>query len=637
VNNRMPFTISKTESFYEKLSEWIGDIFYDILPDAGFELRDEQIFMAFQLEKAFKDKKPMFAEAGVGTGKTIAYLLYAISYARYTNMPAVIACADETLIEQLVKKEGDIAKLEKILGLNIDVRLAKSRDQYLCLQKLEKERFLDDSENIEEIFMALPEFVHTGSSMQSFERYGDRREYPALSDETWTKISWDALRDCFSCDRRHRCGLTLHREFYRGSKDLIICSHDFYMEHIWTKESRKREGQLPLLPEHSSVVFDEGHLLEYACQKALSYRFNEQTLESLLTRLLENNVRDETLYTIEDVLAENEKFFSSISQFSYSVQGSDKQFVKKHSILTKKGRELLNLLTKLEEELVFDSELYVISDYDLKIVEEYLDQITYSLNLFLKTVNGIIWFEDREGDRTLVIMPKMVQEVMKEEVFAYKKPYIFSSATLSNQGSFDYMAKSLGINEYLSFSVASPFDYEEMMEIHMPSLPDQKAKIGYVIEQIKKSEGRALILVSNKRELSQLKENLTIEWNHPVYFEGDAEISTLVSNFQNNEHAVLIALSLWEGLDIPGRSLENVIIYSLPFPPNDPVFNAKREGLQNPFEEVDLPYMILRLRQGVGRLIRSNEDCGSVNILVENNTDKNIIENIIQVLPVKPK
>ncbi|MDA6131354.1 hypothetical protein OSK38_28810, partial [Escherichia coli] len=81
MSNRMPFAVSKSESFYEKLSEWIGDVFYDILPEAGFEIRDEQIFMAFQLEKAFKDKSVIFAEAGVGTGKTIVYLLYAISYA----------------------------------------------------------------------------------------------------------------------------------------------------------------------------------------------------------------------------------------------------------------------------------------------------------------------------------------------------------------------------------------------------------------------------------------------------------------------------------------------------------------------------------------------------------------------------
>ncbi|MEB9231509.1 ATP-dependent DNA helicase, partial [Bacillus cereus] len=123
---RLPFEVGKQDNFYDKLNEWIGDVFYDILPEKGFEERDEQIFMAFQLERAFQEKKVMFAEAGVGTGKTIVYLLYAICYARYTGKPAIIACADETLIEQLVKEEGDIAKLSEALGLSVDVRLAKS-------------------------------------------------------------------------------------------------------------------------------------------------------------------------------------------------------------------------------------------------------------------------------------------------------------------------------------------------------------------------------------------------------------------------------------------------------------------------------------------------------------------------------
>src|SRR6185312_3058824 len=126
----LPFEINKSESFFDGLGDWIGDVFYDVLPESGFELRDEQIFMAFQLEKAYKDKKVIFAEAGVGTGKTIVYLLYSIAYARYTGKPAIIACADESLIEQLVKKGGDIEKIEKALGLEIDVRLAKSREQY---------------------------------------------------------------------------------------------------------------------------------------------------------------------------------------------------------------------------------------------------------------------------------------------------------------------------------------------------------------------------------------------------------------------------------------------------------------------------------------------------------------------------
>jgi len=635
----MPFDVSKTESFYDKLGEWIGDIFYDILPEAGFELRDEQIYMAFQLEKAFKDKKVMFAEAGVGTGKTIVYLLYSIMYARYTNRPAVIACADETLIEQLVKKEGDIAKLEKVLGLNIDVRLAKSRDQYLCLKKLDQVRNNDFSVEISDVYQKLPDFIHMGGSMQSFERYGDRRDFPNLSDEKWSSINWDTLQDCFSCEKRHRCGLTLHREYYRHSTDLIICSHDFYMEHIWTKESRKREGQLPLLPEHSSVVFDEGHLLEYAAQKALSYRFTDYTLDTLLTRLMENEVREKTLYTIEEALLDNESFFDTISQFTAHTKGSEKQIITKHPLVLKTCRKLLSTLQSLEEELVFESELYVISEYDLKIVEEYLEQITYSLSLFLQELNGITWFEEGGGERTLVIMPKMVEEVMREEVFSQKKPFIFSSATLSNQKSFDYIANSLGVKDYLSFSVASPFAYDEKMEVYLPRFPkgSMKDKINYLIKMIYHSEGRALILLNNKEELSHLKKQLSGVIPYPVYFEGDEEISTLVSKFQNEEHAILCSIHLWEGLDIPGRSLENVLIFSLPFPPNDPVFTAKRNGVDNPFFEVDLPYMLLRLRQGVGRLIRSEKDRGMVHIMIDKDIDSNVLQSVTGAIPTKPK
>ncbi len=632
----MPFIVSKTDSFYDKLGDWIGDLFYDILPEAGFELRDEQIFMAFQLEKAFKDKKVMFAEAGVGTGKTIVYLLYAIMYARYMNRPAVIACADETLIEQLVKKEGDIAKLEKVLSLNIDVRLAKSRDQYLCLKKLDQVRNSDFSDEISTIYQQLPDFVHAAGSMQSFEKYGDRRDYSALSDELWGQVNWDPLQDCFSCEKRHRCGLTLHRDFYRHSTDLIICSHDFYMEHIWTKESRKREGQLPLLPEHSSVVFDEGHLLEYAAQKALSYRFTEYTLEKLLTRLMENEVREKTLFTVEEALLDSEAFFDTISQFSSLSQGTEKQVITKHPLVMKACRKLHYTLQVLEEELVFEGELYVINEYELKIVEEYLEQITYSLSLFLQELNGITWFEQDKGERTLVIMPKMVEEVMREEVFSQKKPFIFSSATLSNQKSFDYIANSLGVKEYLSFSVASPFEYDEKMEVHLPRFSNGiSEKINYLVKMINKSEGRALILLNSKEELAEIKKRLSEEISYPIYFEGDAEISTLVSKFQNEEQAILCSIHLWEGLDIPGRSLENVLIVSLPFPPNDPVFTAKRNGTDNPFLDVDLPYMLLRLRQGVGRLIRSEKDKGTVHILINEEINPDVLQKIKEVLPTQ--
>ncbi|MCM3215587.1 ATP-dependent DNA helicase [Niallia taxi] len=636
MQNSMPFEVSKTESFYDKLGEWIGDVFYDILPDAGYELRDEQVFMAYQLEKAFKEKKTIFAEAGVGTGKTFVYLLYSICYARYVNKPAIIACSDETLIEQLVKKEGDIAKLEQALGLKIDVRLAKSRNQYLCLNKLDQKITFEDTYNT--IYDTLPDFVHGSGSLQSFAPYGDRKDYSDLTDEDWAGVAWDSMQDCFTCDKRHRCGQTLHRDYYRNAKDLIICSHDFYMEHIWTKESRKREGQLPLLPDSACVVFDEGHLLEYAAQKALTYRLTEQNLENLLTKLLANDVREKTLNIIEDTIYQNEQFFAALTNASFETEGSDKQEIKKTDTVMKEGKRLAGLISDLEEELVFESEMYVINEYDLKVVEEYLEQISHSLRLFLREMNGITWFEEHDGERTLVIMPRLVQDIMKEDVFSQKKPIIFSSATLSNNKSFEYMANSLGAKDFLSFSVESPFDYEENMKVIMREYnqEDNEQKTEYVLKQLVDAGGRSLVLFNSKEDLARFKAALPKDFNIPVYFEGEAEISGLVSKFQNEEESILCAVNLWEGLDVPGRSLENVFIFSLPFPPNDPVYKSKRENTTDPFTEVDLPYMILRLRQGIGRLIRTTEDSGSIHILMDKEEKQAVKEAVTAALPVEP-
>ncbi len=106
-----------------------------------------------------------------------------------------------------------------------------------------------------------------------------------------------------------------------------------------------------------------------------------------------------------------------------------------------------------------------------------------------------------------------------------------------------------------------------------------------------------------------------------------------MKKFQENEHSVLLSYHLWEGLDVPGASLENVVIFSLPFPPHDPVFAAQRKAVDQPFEKVDMPYMLLRLRQGIGRLIRTSEDQGSVHILMENQTPTAVVEKVISVLP----
>lgn len=640
---RYPFTYDPKRPFVQQAGEWVADVFYDVLPEAGFEIRDEQIYMAFQLEKAFAEKKTIFAEAGVGTGKTLVYLLYSVCYARYTRRPAVIACADESLIEQLVKPEGDIAKLARHLGLHIDARLGKSPDQYLCLRKLDDVR-LRDEEGVrwDDLAAGLPDFVYSTAPMQSFHAYGDRKGYPELTDEEWSRINWDPFQDCFTCDRRHRCGQTLSRDHYRQAADLIICSHDYYMEHVWTYEGRKREGQLPLLPEHCAVVFDEGHLLESAAMKALSYKMKHVVFEELITRLLQGEIRESLAVLIDEAIVQSEAMFAAFGRQSRSVDGSDRKEIVLDGALLAEVHRFRSLLTSIEEELVFESELYTLNEYELQIVEEHLEMMQKALHLFERSEALICWAVDGPDGLTLSIMPRTVKEVLQEQVFGAKMPIVFSSATLSVQGSFDYVADSLGIESLLSFSVPSPYDYADQMKVLTPadsrSTADFNGKLEAAARLLRESGGRALILFNGREELRRFKQELaagTVEVpDVPFYFEGDQEISHLISAFQREETSVLCAVSLWEGLDVPGPALSNVIVWSLPFPPHDPVFTAKRKESAAPFEEVDMPYMLLRLRQGIGRLIRSREDRGVVAILGEELADSTPVrEQVLAVLP----
>lgn len=638
---RYPFTYDPARPFIQQAGEWVADVFYELLPDAGFEVRDEQIYMAFQLEKAFAEKKTIFAEAGVGTGKTLVYLLYAVCYARYTRKPAVIACADESLIEQLVKPEGDIAKLARHLDLVIDARLGKSPDQYLCLRKLDDARMKGDEEMLwDGIAAGLPDFVYSHAPMQSFHAYGDRRDYPQLTDEQWQQINWDSFQDCFTCDRRHRCGQTLSRDHYRRSADLIICSHDYYLEHVWTYDGRKREGQLPLLPEHSSVVFDEGHLLESAAMKALGYKMKHVVFEELITRLLQNEIRETLAVLIDNAIVQSEAMFAAFGRSSRLIPGSDRKEILLSEELLREVHEFRSLLTAIEEELVFESELYTLDDYQLRIVEEHLEMMQKALMLFERSEALICWVTDSPEGLTLSIMPKSVKEVLEEHVFGLKMPIVFSSATLSVDGSFRYVADSLGIGSFLSFSVASPYEYEEQMEALAPAwnLEDGfDGKMKEAVRLLQKTGGRALILFKTREELRLFKQRAAEEpafTGMQFYFEGDGEISHLISAFQREEESVLCAVSLWEGLDVPGPSLSNVIIWSLPFPPHDPVFIAKRNAAKDPFEEVDLPHMLLRFRQGIGRLIRSRDDRGIAVILGEEmRTNATARERVMAVLP----
>ena len=631
MKSKMPFPLSKDKSFYDSLNDWIGDTLYDDLTEKGFECRDEQIFMAFQIEQALKEKKVLFAEAGVGTGKTIAYLLPAIAYARYTGKPALISCADETLIEQLVKEDGDIRKMSEALDLDIDVRLAKARDQYLCLKRLDEASDSMAEEYLEDVEDSLPDFVYGAGSLQSIQPYGERSDYPDLSDEQWKTINYHPIQQCSACDLRNRCGQTIHRNHYREAVEIVICSHDFYMEHIWTKDSRERQGQLPLLPEVSMAIFDEGHLLEYSAQRALTYEVQNNTLLNLLERVMVNDVREQTLLLMENLIDTHESFFSLLKAHA-ETSDNERKAIEKAPELLVVGREAVKISTALLEEFVFEGELYIIPEYELKMVEEYLDQYIYSMELFTSGQDAVDWLEAPEEELTLVIMPRLVTDILREKLFSSQTPIVFSSATLSIQKDFTYMAEGLGIQDYLSFSVESPFDYEEVMKVFAHDLHASE-KAGKISELIEDGE-QTLILFKSELAMKQFKEQLPAEVKRHIAFEGERELSSIVREFQQKKVQVLCSYNLWEGLDIPQDALTRVIIHDLPLPPVDPLFEARRQHAVDSFKEVDLPFMLLRLRQGAGRLIRTSADSGTIHLLLDEE-ERQLKDEIESVFPVK--
>ncbi|UUZ80075.1 hypothetical protein LJK88_34560 [Paenibacillus sp. P26] len=362
--DRYPFAYDHSRPFIEQVSAWIADVFYDVLPESGFEVRDEQIYMAFQLERAFAEKQTIFAEAGVGTGKTLVYLLYAVCYARYHRKPVIIACADESLIEQLVKSEGDIAKLAEHLHMKIDARLGKSLDQYACLVKLDEARLGHEEPGLyQEIYEGLPEFVRNPGTLQAFHAYGDRKHYPHLTDAQWSKIGWDTFQDCFVCDKRHRRGPdAVPGTLPAGGGSYHLLARFLYGASV---DIRRQEtgGTAAALPEHCAVVFDEGHLLEAAAQKALTYKLKHIVFEEVITRLLKGEVRESFAVLIDEAILQSESLFELLERQAIAIPGSDRKQILLTGTLLEEIRRFREILASIEEELVFESELFTLNQY----------------------------------------------------------------------------------------------------------------------------------------------------------------------------------------------------------------------------------------------------------------------------------
>lgn len=614
------FDYDKNEEFPVKLTEWIGDVFYDSLPEHGYQVRDEQIYTAFQIAEAFCNKKVHLAEAGLGTGKTFAYLLCAMAYARFTGKPVVIACASTALQEQLSGPSGDIQTLSNILGVAIDARMAKNPRQYVCDIKVDDYKSMHaDKDSTTKILQWLQQ-THIG----------ERSEMPDVPDEVWKHIGWDESMCCESCTSRGYCKGVKARQYYRAAKDMIVVDHEVFFDDLWTRQQRLAEGKLALLPSYSAVIFDEGHkVLVPAAMRAGQYLIKEEIDTMTLTFEEIQGARDSLILAAIDLEEASYDFFEKLNSCVIADEASPRLAVRLDDNLLKLADGLNKALDRVLFEIQVEQGLYTDSlpISQLQIYEAQIERAQLALARLCrdKGKNVITWVDKKDG--SLWVVPKDLSKMLQSHLFHNGLPVIFTSATLSSGRDFSYFLRTLGLKKASTSVVGSAFDIEQQVVVHLPARKwennqsvDFAANIETLVSLLKLNEGRALVLTNSLEEVRKIKTSLkcyTLPFE--VLSEDQAEQGYIVRKFRNEVSSVLIAANLWEGIDVPGESLSLVIIWQLPFPSLDPLIEAQRkdakaEGL-DPFITVDYPEMGLKLKQGCGRLIRTEQDRGKIIIM----------------------
>lgn len=614
----MPFNYSS--NFFPQLNRWLSQIFYTSLPQADFEVREEQIYTSYRIANALRGKEVLLAEAGSGTGKTFAYMLPTLCYAREKGQPVVIACSSDTLQQQLVSLRGDIATLAGVLGLEISFALARDPENYICPIRAEAAR----------------EFLtETGQSqvlewLDQTER-GERNEIPQLKDEVWTILNYQPSLDCTHCRRRGFCYLARERTRLRKAEDFIICSHHLFFKDLWSRREQQQrvvrgfgvvEKQTPHLPRYSAVIVDEGHLLEQPALTQLgeivSPRRLNQRLEILARLPLAS---DNLLLAVEAVHRWGARFFAEIqtrAALGTSLHAGD---------LMGEAAGLRERLADLQEELAL---------YNQDNVNQYigeLDRMIAALDS-LGQEDPVTWW-DAEGE-TFHILHRQFSTALGRELLAQGKPLIFTSATLDAGDDFAWFKGITGLGMAGISKVGSSFDLPRQMRLcFSPVAEEQLARVCH--DLVKANRGSSLLLLNTPQDQADIRDKWP-DSSLVVLWEGQGEKSFLVEQLRQGDVDGLVGTGFWEGIDVPGPALTMVIIPRLPFPPNDPVTQAKRAAVQaqgkDPWQQVDLPAMQIKLRQGIGRLIRSNTDQGTVVIL---DPRAQGLDNLALILPQVPR
>ena len=592
----------------------------------GFEARPAQLEMAAAVADVFADGGVLLAEAGTGTGKTLAYLVPAI----LSRERVLISTGTKNLQEQIFFK--DLPVLRGTLGIPFTAAYMKGRGNYLCLHRFDA---LKDSAAIRSREEAIA-IEAIGEWAQQTET-GDRAEMEDLPEDfpLWPDIAATS-ENCIGadCPRFSDCHVTKMRQ-RAAESDVVIVNH-----HLLCADASVRQSAFgEVIPSCRYAIVDEAHQLEdvatqYFGTAVSNYRCDDYARDvdrAISTKQIPDRDASDTLRDdIDNVRDGARLFFGTLQMLRFEGRGGAESRIRVTAPVLERAAPDAAVLVRALEAVEATIALAKDVPEDVIALGRRAAELKRDVQFLTRADDpGHVYYLDIRGRGVFLrASPIDVSDIIREMLLDRMTATVLTSATMSVDGRFDYVRSRLGVRQAHETRLLSEFDYTRQAILYLPKkMPDPRSPefVGAagreVVEILRRTRGRAFVLFTSYANLRQVHQLAASQIDYPILVQGTAPRSALLREFKATPNAVLFATSsFWQGVDVVGESLSCVIIDKLPFAsPGDPITSARIEAINadggNAFAEYQIPLAILALQQGLGRLIRHRQDRGVLAVL----------------------